>query len=170
MSDDDFESFALSALPQLLRSARALTMNDDDAWDLLQDTMVRVGLHWQRIDAERNPLAYARSALVRLSIDSHRRSARARRALQRLASLGRSSISTAPDVDGVEPWLVDAWWLISPNQRAVIAMRYLDDASNEEIARTLDCSEATVRSHLSRGLSRLRASAPNSSGTVNSSG
>ena len=41
-------------------------------------------------------------------------------------------------------------------QRAVVALRYLEDRSVDDIARTLEISASTVRVHLSRGRESLR--------------
>ena len=41
-------------------------------------------------------------------------------------------------------------------QRAAIVLRYYNDASHEDIARTLDIPLGTVKSLLSRGLAKLR--------------
>lgn len=167
MREDTFEAFATSAAPSLLRLARALTGNEDDAWDLVQDCLIRVGTRWGRVRRDGNPAGYARTTLVRLNLDRHRRRARQIRTLRRLAS------EPSPEVPGPEStatggaagwaeesWLPEAWRDLSPHQRACLSMRYLDDCEIETIGDTLGCSQVTVRSHLSRGLERLRRRAP----------
>jgi RNA polymerase sigma-70 factor (ECF subfamily) len=46
---------------------------------------------------------------------------------------------------------------LRPEDREVIALRYFLDLSEAEMATTLDCPRGTVKSRLSRALSRLRA-------------
>jgi len=41
-------------------------------------------------------------------------------------------------------------------QRSALVLRYFDDLDDTEIAAALGCSPGTVRSHLSRGLARMR--------------
>ena len=65
-------------LPGLLGYARALSGNDHDAWDLVQECLVRIGVRWSRIDRDGNPAAYARTTLVRLNVDRMRRRGRER--------------------------------------------------------------------------------------------
>jgi RNA polymerase sigma factor (sigma-70 family) len=48
---------------------------------------------------------------------------------------------------------------LGARQRAVVVLRYYCDLSDEQIADTLGCSAATVRSQASRALARLRESA-----------
>jgi RNA polymerase sigma factor (sigma-70 family) len=58
--------------------------------------------------------------------------------------------------------LVRALGALAPKQRAVLVMRYWEDAPDAEIAAALNCSEATVRSQSSRALARLRTLASDS--------
>ena len=62
-TSEDFAAFVDAQSPALLGFAHALTGNRHDAWDLLQETLVRVGERWRRID---EPAAYARTVMTRL--------------------------------------------------------------------------------------------------------
>ena len=46
--------------------------------------------------------------------------------------------------------------LVSPQQRAVLVLRYYEGYDDAAIAHLLDTSETTVRSQASRGLARMR--------------
>ena len=61
---------------------------------------------------------------------------------------------------GVEPWQVDALATLSPKQRTAVVLKYVDDLDAAGIAEVLRCSVGTARSHLSRGLQRMRAAVP----------
>ena len=45
---------------------------------------------------------------------------------------------------------------LSPQQRAALVLQVEEDLSTADIARVLNCSEATVRVHLHRAVSALR--------------
>jgi RNA polymerase sigma factor (sigma-70 family) len=47
---------------------------------------------------------------------------------------------------------------LPPRQRAVVVLRYWEDLTDAQIAATLGCSPGTVRSQLSRALTKLRES------------
>lgn len=153
MQWEPFEEFVEQTTPMLLGRARALTADPHDAWDLVQETLVRIGERWDRLD---DPSAYASTVMTRLNIDRIRRLRRDLGLQQRLAP----PKPVPPPADGPEAWLVDALHTLSPHQRTALALRYLDDLDVAEIARQLRCQPGTARSHLSRGLARLRAAAP----------
>lgn len=152
MRDDEFAEFAAAEMPRLLRLARTLTGNPHDAADLVQDCLVKVGGRWSSLRAE-NPAGYARVVLVRLNIDRLR-------GLRRRLNLERRVIDPGQQAEpstGVEPWLAAAWLQLTPNQRTALALRYLENLDPDEIADLMSCTGGTVRSHLSRGLARLRS-------------
>ena len=70
---DDYAEFVAAETPMLLAFARVLTGSSHDAWDLVQDTLLRMRIHWARIDRGGNPTAYARTTMARLNIDRLRR-------------------------------------------------------------------------------------------------
>lgn len=139
----------------LLRLAVLLTGNRHDAEDAVQDTLIAVARVWPRIRME-TAHAYLRRALTRRIIDGHRR---------------RREIATdsIPDRAVQDPGLLrleeDRAFVglvrsLPAGQRAVLVLRYYADLPDAEIARTLRCSIATVRSQAHRGLEKLRAAQP----------
>lgn len=150
MREDEFAEFVDGQLSRLLGYARALTGNDHDAWDLVQETLVRMGRRWSRIEREGNPSAYARTTLVRINIDRHRRSTR------------EHLVAEVPDLAtqgaelGIEPWLLAALRNLPRKQRAALVLRYVDDLDHQGVAEVMGCAVGTARSHVSRGLAALR--------------
>jgi RNA polymerase sigma factor (sigma-70 family) len=66
------------------------------------------------------------------------------------------------EVDGSDSGLdlTRALALLPPRQRAVVALRYLDDLSVNQVADALGMAPGTVKSQTSRALDRLRAVVP----------
>jgi DNA-directed RNA polymerase specialized sigma24 family protein len=106
--DRDFGEFADTQSSRLLGFAYALTGNPHDAWDLVQETLVRVGVRWRRLRDE-DPSAYARTVLVRLNIDRLR-------CLRREFPVIQVRDSGAPvvEVGHVDQWLLDAQRSVQP--------------------------------------------------------
>lgn len=148
MTDEDFGAFVDAHSPALLGLAHALTGNRHDAWDLLQETLVRVGEKWRRID---QPAAYARTVMTRLNID------RVRRLRRELTSGRQRDEGGAPELTSeAQAWLPGALATLTPSQRTALALRYVEDLDVRAIADRMGCSEGTVKSQLSRGIARLK--------------
>ena len=155
MRQHEFEEFVDGELPRLLGYARALTGSDHDAWDLTQDALIRTARRWRRIRRDGNPGAYVRVTIARLNIDRHRRTRR-----EVLVADVPDSVDRAAPYDGLDPWLRDGLLALTPRQRTAVVLRYVDDLDIAGIAAVMKCSPGTVKSHLSRGLDRLREHIP----------
>lgn len=151
--DPDFAEFAEAQTRRLLGLAYALTGNPHDAWDLLQETLVRVGVRWSRLRHE-EPGAYARTVMTRLNIDRLRR---LRREMPTFATADRA----VPVVDEspIALWLAEALRGLTPRQRTALALRFVEDLDVATIADRMNCSLGTAKSHLSRGMAQLRQAA-----------
>lgn len=153
LGGEGFEEFLDSELPRLSRLARQLTGNDHDAWDLTQDTLIRVGRHWRNVDKDGNPSGYARRCLVR-------RNWSRLRALLREVPMAevppRSSSNQSSGRVELSGWVDGVLAQLGRRQRAVVVLRYAHDMTLKQIAEEIGCSEGTVKSQLSRALDRLR--------------
>lgn len=140
----------------LLRLAAMLAGTRTDAEDLVQNTLVRLLAHEQRLTQADSPVAYARRTLVNEFISEGRRAWRQKEyAVETLPERATDAVveTTRPGPDD------DAWRLLTTlprKQRAVLALRYYEDLSDAEIADVLDISASTVRSNAARGLATLR--------------
>ena len=129
---------------QLVRFAALSTGSLDLAEDIVQDAFAELHRRWDKVD---NPSAYVRVAVA------HRSTSWVRR--QRLERRHRTTPLQLNHGDSRLVELVDAMRLLTPRQRAAVVLRYLDDLTESEIARILDCRPGTVKSLLARGLARL---------------
>lgn len=127
----------------LLRVAFVLTGSGPAAEDVVQDVFAKVG---PRIDTLAEPGAYLRVAVVNRCRSLHRRAVAAPR-----PDVPADSFM---DVEMIE--LRDALMALPIRQRSAIVLRYLCDLPEEEIAASLKCRRATVRTLVRRGLAELR--------------
>jgi RNA polymerase sigma-70 factor (sigma-E family) len=138
--------------PALVRYAALLCGDAGEAEEIVQSTLTRVALRWRFVDGKDNPDGYVRRALVRACIDSGKRRRR-ETATEQLPEIGVSDhVSRLADVDQVRRALAT----LPPRQRAVLVLRYLDDASEARTAEVLGCSVGTVKSQTAKGLAKLR--------------
>jgi RNA polymerase sigma-70 factor (sigma-E family) len=149
----EFEAYVREVSPALLRFAHVLTLHSAEAEDLAQETLIRVGLAWSRVRRDGNPVGYAQRTLLRLFLNKRRRRADIPMAVVPERGREDAALSLVDASDGVRELLAS----LAPKQRAAVAMRYVLDLPDEQIAELLGCSPQTVRSQVSRGLAALRA-------------
>lgn len=157
----DFDAFARAAWRPLLRSAVLLTGDRHSAEDLVQETLTRVAQRWIRVvRGGDDPLPYARTVLYRLTVDSWRR----RRVRPETLTDDPGEHRGMPtDLVGEaldRLLLRQALLSLTPRQRAVLVLRFLEDRTEVETARVLGCSPNTVKSQARHALARLRELAP----------
>jgi RNA polymerase sigma-70 factor (sigma-E family) len=150
-SDAEFRQFVEARYSDLLGLAYALTGSAHEAEDLVQGSLVRVMRRWTRVD---DPMAYMRRTMI------NQRATRWRR-------FGRREVSTANPPDGVaaDPSdrvaerhaMLSALRALPPRMRAVVALRYVADLPEAEVAATLGCSIGTVKSQTAKALAKLRS-------------
>lgn len=150
--DADFDDFFIARGPQLRRTAFAIVHDWHIAEDLVQASFVKVYVAWPRI--QRQSLeAYTRRTVVNACI-SHLRKHQRERLTAQVPELAEFT-DAAPGSD-----LLTDLATLSPAQRAVIALRYLDDLSVTQTSEALGISEGTVKSYAARGLAALRQHIP----------
>ena len=138
----------------MLRTASLLCTSRADAEDLLQTALEKTYQHWARLSTDSDPEPYVRRILVNLTISRARRW----RILREVHMPSPPDVPAMPETHVVElrGTLIEQLRRLGPRQRAVLVLRYWEDQSEAEIARTLGCSVGTVKSQAARGLARLR--------------
>jgi DNA-directed RNA polymerase specialized sigma24 family protein len=97
--DEDFEQFAYSATPKLMRVALRLTGERFTAEDLVQDALIRVGLAWGSIERREGvdgPYGYALVTLLNAFRSLRRRAWRRR-------EVSVSRVSDSPEQPRPDP-------------------------------------------------------------------
>jgi RNA polymerase sigma-70 factor (sigma-E family) len=136
----------------LLRTAHAILGNWPAAEDATQQTFVQMYVHWPRIQKGAVD-SYARRVLVNACFSSLRK--------------GRNEVLADPLPEPATPEtrpgpeqrldLEAALLRLPARDRAVLALRFLEDLPVAEVAEVLELPEGTVKSQTSRALGRLEA-------------
>ncbi|MEO3874003.1 SigE family RNA polymerase sigma factor [Nonomuraea sp. B12E4] len=153
--EDEFRDYVRARGPALLRAAHQLTGHPLDAEDLLQNALTKTYLAWDRIEDRGALDGYVRRAMVNINISQWRR-----RKLEEYPSdeLPEVTAAAAQDVAGdVHELLEQALDELPERMRAAIVLRYYEDMTEPEIARTLGISVGTVKSTVSRAMAKLRS-------------
>jgi RNA polymerase sigma-70 factor (sigma-E family) len=151
---DDFAEFVSARSAALLRTAWLLTGDERLAEDLLQTALAASWRRWRRVSAGDNPEAYVRKVLLTTFLSWRRRRWRGELPFGTLPEPGGGGdhATGVGDRDAVRRALAR----LSPQQRAVVVLRYAQDCSVAATAALLGCSEATVRVQAHRALATLR--------------
>jgi len=154
----EFEDWLVAREPTLQRTAHLLTGDVHAAQDLVQNTLAKLYLRWDRVRDVDNVDAYARKALVNEFRTAWRRPVR--RVEQIVEVVPERATAETPAYDGSQ----DAVWRfvcgLPPKQRAVIVLRFYEQLTEAEIADLMGISVGTVKSQSSRALAALRAGLP----------
>ena len=152
-----FASYVKARQPVLLRTARSLTANPSDAEDLLQTALTKTYVAWERIEDHRALDGYVRRALLNTRTSQWRK----RRVDEFVCEeLPEPEPVRGGDDPAEQQALRDAMWRaimkLPARQRAMVVLRYYEDLSEVQTAEVLDVSVGTVKSAVSRALTKLR--------------
>jgi RNA polymerase sigma-70 factor (sigma-E family) len=151
--DQEFLEFVRASGRYRLRTAVLLCGDPVRAEELVQATYERTYRSW-RVAREGDPQAYARRVLVNLRVDGWRRT---RRGV--VVDPVALPDQAGPDHTGAvvaRNAVVQALARLPLAQRRVVVLRHLLDLTETEVARELEISVGTVKSHHARGIARLR--------------
>lgn len=155
MDDAGFREFVSSRLDRLRHTAYLICGDWHTADDAVSTALLKLYRNWPRVSQVENLDAYLRRALVNAWLDDRRRPWRRERSVSELPP------RAVPAEDGsVNDRLTVLQHLaaLPPRQRAVIVLRFYCEASVEETAQLLQCSQSTVKSQTARALETLRSS------------
>ena len=147
------EVFSRSYVP-LCRLALVILGDERDAEEVVMEAFERTMARWETIDAD-EPEAYVRRSVVNLCRNRIRRRGLWRRTAPRLAGVSPEA-RPEDDVDRAG----SVWAAVGglpAGQRLCVALFYLDDRPQDEIAQILGCTVGTVKSQLSKARTALAA-------------
>ena len=154
--DEDFVAFVSEVSPRLRQTAFLLCGSKDDAKDLVQEALERACRKWHRIAATDSPEAYVRRIMVNLANDRWRRLNRLRESEHALAAQRTDPGDEYGRLD-LRDQLTALLEELPIRMRTIIVLRYFHDMDDARIADVLGITPSSVRSQLSRGLAKLRA-------------
>ena len=157
-----FDAVVVPELDMLFRVARSISINVDDAEDLVQDTLLRAFRGLDRFDGR-----YPRAWLLTIMRNAHHNRNRRRR-----PTLLRDDATMSAEIDRRNPpapsaedvatgsmattWVVDALDYLTPRLRQVAQLVDVDGLTYDETAALLDIPAGTVMSRLHRARRHMR--------------
>jgi RNA polymerase sigma-70 factor, ECF subfamily len=134
-----------------------IVRNAADAQDLTQEAFIKALQHQEQLKDEQKAAHWLSRIATNTAIDFLRRNGRA----------SFCEIDEAPQSHSDSPeqlllrseqrnYLEDGLRLLSPRERAAMMLRDVEGLPAEEVAKRLNCSKATVRSHIANGRTKFR--------------
>jgi RNA polymerase sigma-70 factor (ECF subfamily) len=131
--------------------------NVPDAQDLTQEVFIKALQRQEQIKDEAKAGHWLSRIATNTAIDFLRRHGR----------VNFCEIDAAPESAGESPeeallrgeqreFLQDGLRLLTPRERAALMLRDVEGLPAEEVARRMDCSKATVRSHIANARTKFR--------------
>ncbi|WP_341869519.1 SigE family RNA polymerase sigma factor [Nocardioides seonyuensis] len=155
--DAEFSDYMAARQPSLLRTAYLLTGDQHTAEDLVQTSLAKLYLSWDKVQQRGSLDGYVRRILVNEHNSLWRRAWKRRE--HSTGELPEREHTDAYD-DGLSSAVWDVVQTLPRKARAVVVLRYYEQLSEAETAELLGISVGTVKSQSSRALAALRERTP----------
>lgn len=153
----DIEPYFRAHYGRLVRALTVISGSEEAAADAVQEAFVKAHLKWRTVSQYDDPVGWVRRVAINKLRDGHRSETRKARAIERL---GRRDDTTIEAPEPIEPSgaerLAAALADLPRQQRAAVALYYLDGLSVAETAAALGLSDGAVKFHLHEARARLR--------------
>ena len=153
---DEFRWLFRQEYRSIVWSVHVVLQDYARAEEVTQDAFLKLLDHWVKVSKYDRPGAWVRKVAIQLAVKAAKRDGRRRQA-ERAAPTNALAPAGPPDLAPVDPDLMAAVRLLSPKQRAAVALHYLEDRPVGEVADLMACERATVAVHLHRARQRLAA-------------
>ncbi|HSU03764.1 MAG TPA: SigE family RNA polymerase sigma factor [Nocardioides sp.] len=155
--DVEFAEYMHARQAALMRTAYLLTGDRHSAEDLVQTSLAKLYLAWDRVQDRGSIDGYVRRIMVNENNSTWRRAWKRRE----FASETLPERQVVDEYDeGARGALWDLVQTLPRKARAVVVLRYYEELSEAETAEILGISVGTVKSQSSRALAALRTRAP----------
>lgn len=154
-----FDELVTMHREKIYMHAYQIVRNEDDAMDIAQDTFIRAWRSLAKFDGKASFTSWLYRIATNAAIDvCRKRQSRPQVELESVPMKVDAASHTTPsqpaapgegmDRAEIKRRVEAAFALLSPEHRAVVVLKELDDLSYEEIAKRVGCSLGTVMSRL----------------------
>jgi RNA polymerase sigma-70 factor (sigma-E family) len=151
-AEEDFTAYVVAHWPRLVRSAVLLGCTAAGAEDVVQSSLERCLLHWERVRRADDRDAYVHRVLINTFTSSRRRRWTGERPTAELPDPGVPDATESVDeADAVARALAR----LNADQRAAVVLRYYARLGEGQMSHVLGVAPGTVKSRLARALKAL---------------
>ena len=156
---DAFRVLVQTYMKQAYDVAFSIVGNHDDADDVTQEAFVKVHRSIATFRGDSGFSTWLYRIVTNCSLNRLKQSKRKQRREVELAIADNEAMSMNAGILQTEDpriHLERALHELPTLQRAVVMLRHMNGLSTRQVSRILDCSEGTVKTHLHRGLKKMR--------------
>lgn len=155
----EFATWLKERQSALLRAAKVICFDTQNAEDVLQEALADVCMKWAKIKKHSNPEAYVMRVMVSKHADMRRKWLRKREENETSWELAENIREIADQSDDVTQRLLvqAALKSLSAQQRAVLVLIYEHGLVLREVSEILEIPLGTAASHLARGKAAVAA-------------
>lgn len=155
----EFTAWLQERQSALLKAARVICFDTQNAEDVLQEALADVYSRWSKVKAHDNPEAYVMRVMVSKHADMRRKWLRKKDEKETSWELAENIRDIADHSDDVAQRLLvqSALKSLSAVQRAVLVLIYEHGLVLREVATILEIPMGTAASHLARGKAAVAA-------------
>jgi RNA polymerase sigma-70 factor (ECF subfamily) len=151
------ERFVTENMRRIFRQIYRMVGNVHDAQDLTQEAFIKALQRQEQLKDELKAAHWLSRIATNTALDFLRRHGRV--AFCEMAEAPESHAET-PEAAVLRSeqrdWLAAGLERLTPRERAALVLRDMEDLPAEEVAARLDCSKATVRSHIANARTKLK--------------
>ncbi len=139
-----------------------IVLDGSQVQDCVQEVWLKVFRNLNRFRCRQSFAAWLNTVTANTAIDYYRKWIKKENRLisdkiHTRAVVDEQTGNQQPDNEIVHRRVLEALEEMSVKQRTALVLRYFEDMTTAEIARTLGCTKGTVRTHIRRSLLALRA-------------
>jgi len=150
MDREEFTSFYAASFPRLVGQLYAMTRDQSEAQDAVQEAFARAWACRGKLDRNGSPEAWVRVTAWRIAASRWRR---AREGMRLLLLAAWPEVTAGPGPDRVA--FVDALRRVPAEQRRALVLFHLCDLTVDQIAAETGVRPGTVKARLARGRAAL---------------
>jgi RNA polymerase sigma-70 factor (ECF subfamily) len=156
------ERFVQEHLRRIFLQIFRMVGNVHDAQDLTQEAFIKALQRQDQLRDEQKAAHWLSRIATNTALDFLRRTGRVSFCEIDAAPAGYQAESQQENPEKAllraerGAWLAEGLERLTPRERAAIVLRDVEELPAEEVARQLDCSKATVRSHIANARTKLK--------------
>ena len=158
MNDNELKQFVSVNKKMIVRTIWRYVRREEEMEDILQEVIIIIWKKFKIFCLHPNPLALLKKICINTSIDHLRRESKRNKDVEinQDIELKTINLDNNNDYESIKIIIINTISKLSKKQSIAVLMRVVEEKNYDEIALIMNCSEATVRTHVKRGREKLK--------------